>query len=189
MTAQDMAVMKSDYKSGSMSLNNMRKQEAPMSAFVKNINTQVDYASELFKNLQRTDARLLNIPLRELRTKVKGSGLERTYELFMQEISAEAIKLASGSSASIAQIPEGNRKEWLRIHDVNLPLSEIMPVFEGTKKMANMRLSTWQDAKNIVRNELKAIGTQEDQTPISNQIKPRNPGESIGDYLKRTGGK
>jgi hypothetical protein len=165
LTAQDIAVMRADYKSGSMSLNNMKKQEAPMKAFVSNINTQVDYAAELFKGLQRTDARLLNVPLRELKTRVVGSGLERTYELFLQEISMEANKLAQGSSASIAQIPEGNRKEWLRIHDINLPLKEIMPVLEGTKKMANMRLSTWQDAKRGVRDELKAIGTPEQEEP------------------------
>jgi hypothetical protein len=166
LTAQDIAVMRADFKSGSMTLNNMKKQEAPMKAFVDNINQQVDYASKLFKDLQRTDARLINVPLRELRTRVKGSGLEQTYELFMQEISAESYKLASGSSASIAQIPEGARKDWVRIHDVNLPLKEILQVLEGTKKMANLRLSSWQDAKRGVRDELKAIGTlEENNTP------------------------
>jgi hypothetical protein len=158
LTANDIALMQADYKAGDSSLRNMTKQEYPMKAFVDNINTQVDYAKELFSGLKRFDTRLINLPLRELKTRVVGSGLERKYELFLQEISMEANKLAQGSSASIAQIPEGNRKEWLRIHDINLPLSEILPVLEGTKTMANMRLSTWQESKQVNRNEIMKIG-------------------------------
>ncbi|MFA5340308.1 MAG: hypothetical protein WC332_00885 [Clostridia bacterium] len=184
LTANDVVVMQATYKSGSSSLGNMKKQEAPMRAFVNNINTQVDYAKELFDGLKRTDFRLLNLPLRELRTRVAGSGLERQYELFLQEISMEANKLAQGSSASIAQLPEGNRKEWLRIHDINLPLKEILPVLEGTKKMANMRLSTWLDSTNYLIKEMGAIG----ESPVNT-----NPGgidmDAIAAELKRRKGK
>lgn len=157
---QDIALMKADYKAGDISLKNMAKQEAPMEAFVKNINSQVNYAKTLFDKLQRTDIRALNVPMRELRTKLKGSGLEQTYELFMQEISMEANKLAQGSASSIQQLPEQSRKEWLRIHDVNLPLKEILPVLEGTKNMANMRLSTWKEAKEVVRSNIQNLARQ-----------------------------
>jgi hypothetical protein len=157
---QDIALMKADYKAGDISLKNMAKQEAPMEAFVQNINTQVNYAKTLFDKLQRTDIRALNVPMRELRTKLKGSGLEQTYELFMQEISMEANKLAQGSASSIQQLPEQSRKEWLRIHDVNLPLKEILPVLEGTKNMANMRLSTWKEAKEVVRSNIQNLARQ-----------------------------
>lgn len=173
-TPQMVAAMRASYKANDKSLSNMTKQEGPMTAFVKNINQQVDYAETLFKDLQRTDTRLLNIPLRELRTRVKGSGLERTYELFMNEISMEANKLAAGSSASIAQIPEGNRKEWTRIHDINLPLSEIMPVLKGTKKMANMRLSTWAEAKQNVLDSIMGMAPEQSApaAPAGNTAQP-----------------
>lgn len=184
LTANDVSLMQATYKAGSSSLGNMTKQEGPMRAFVSNINTQVDYAKQLFDGLKRTDTRLLNIPLRELRTKVAGSGLERQYELFMQEISMEANKLAQGSSASIAQIPEGNRKEWLAIHDINLPLKEILPVLEGTKKMANMRLQTWVDSKDFLTKEMGAIG--EPVTPKQNSGFDMN---AIAAELKRRKGK
>jgi hypothetical protein len=158
-TAPQIAALQTAYKGKDANFRNMEKQSGPMKAFADNINKQVDTVEQMFSTLQRADVRALDLPLRQLKTKLIGSGLEQAYELFMQEISTEAYKLASGSSASIAQIPEGARKDWVRIHDPNLSLKQIMPVLQATRRMANIRISTWNKARDIITDEISNMGS------------------------------
>ena len=144
-------------KSLTRSLDQQEKQRGAMGNFVRNVNKQVEYAEQLFEYLQRTDIRALNIPLRLLRTKFKGSGLEQVYEMFIKEISAEAAKLSQGSTASIALLPEGNRQEWERVHDVNMPLMEQRKVLQGTSKLANVRMESVEEEIANTSNKIENI--------------------------------
>lgn len=135
-----------------------------MGNFVRNINKQADYAERLFEYLQRTDVRALNMPIIALRKRFVGSGLESVYEMFIKEMSAEASKLSQGASQSIAQIPEGNREEWERVHDLNLPITEARRVFQGTRDMANTRYASVEEQLNITKQKLSELG-QENQAP------------------------
>ena len=174
-TPQDIALMQSDYKAGSLSLNNMTKQEAPMSAFVKNINLQIGKISELFNNNDRVGLRLLDLPVRDLKVKALGSGEEAVKASYLLEISNEIGKLSSGSSASIQQLSDSAKEDWKKVHDVNLSLKDIMTVVNATRDQANMRINTWRDAKEEVRNAIKGLGENTPEQPSPNRNDNNNP--------------
>lgn len=195
LSAADVAQIQTSYKALDGSIKNQQKQLNAAGNFARNIIKQVDYAETLFEGLARTDARLLNVPLRQLKTKVAGSGLESAYNMFIKEISAEALKLSMGSQASIAQIPEGNRQEWERVHDINLPLSEMRKVLQSTKQAATIRIQSIEDEINSTGEQIKGlqdlIVPSKDRKNITSPKKPTNqlpPGavpQSAMDYLKK----
>lgn len=133
-------------KSLNSSLLQQQKNRGMMGSFVKNINGQVDKLEARSRDIiKRVGIRALDVPWRELNVRFIGSGHEQVFAAYMKEISAEIAKLAQGSAASIAQLPEENRKEWEKIHDVNLSMKELMIVFNGTREMANVRLQSVDD--------------------------------------------
>lgn len=190
LSAADVANIQTSYKALDGSIKKQQTQLNAAGNFARNLIKQVDYAETLFQGLSRTDARLLNVPLRELKTKLAGSGLESAYQMFIKEISAEALKLSMGSQASIAQIPEGNRQEWERVHDINLPLSEMRKVLQATKQAATIRIQSIEDEKNETGNQIKAlqdlVSPKEKRTGTA-QPTAQNPGNRdvsvLGNYI------
>lgn len=134
------------FKSLTASLQQQQKNRGTMGSFVTNINDQVSKLETMSKDIvKRVGIRALDFPIRSLRTRFIGSGHENVFAAFMKEISAEINKLSQGSTASVAQLPEENRKEWEKIHDVNLSMKELLIVLNGTRDMANIRLSSVDD--------------------------------------------
>jgi hypothetical protein len=165
---QDVALMQADYKAGDASLKNMKKQEAPMDAFVLNINRQIDKIQQLFNNNDRVGIRLLDKPLRDIAVLAKGSGEEAVKASYLLEISNEIGKLSSGASGSVQQLSDSAKEDWKKVHDVNLPLKEIIKIVNATRDQANMRISTWRQSKDAVRNEIGMLGTKKgEQRDIS----------------------
>jgi hypothetical protein len=156
---QDIALMQADYRAGDMALKNMKKQEAPMSAFVGNINKQIEKVKQLYDNNDRIGLRLLDLPLRELKVRAMGSGDEAVKASYLLEISNEIGKLSSGASASVQQLSDSAKEDWKKVHDVNLPMKEIMKIVNATRDQANMRLGTWKEAGEAVRNQIRFMGT------------------------------
>jgi hypothetical protein len=166
----DIALMQADYKAGDMSLRNMKKQEAPMEAFVSNINRQISKVEELYQKDDRTGLRLIDKPLRDLKVLAKGSGDEAVKASYLLEISNEIGKLSGGSSASVQQLSDSAKEDWKKVHDVNLSLAEIMKVVNATRDQANMRLETWKSAGEVVRQNIASIGAgggSEKSPPVS----------------------
>lgn len=176
-------------KSLNSSLMQQQKNRGMMGSFVKNINLQVDKLEEMSNDIiSRVGVRALDVPRRLLVTKYIGSGFENVFTAYMKEVSAEIQKLSQGSTASVAQLPEANRGEWEAIHDPNLSINELKKVLEGTREMANMRLSS------VDREISDTIGRLEDvratlppppAAPPSGQ--PAAP-QSALDYLKANPG-
>lgn len=143
------------------SLTQQQKNRGMMGSFVRNINGQVDKLENIGSDIvSRVGVRALDIPLRELHTRFIGSGHERVFEAYMKEISAEIAKLAQGSAASVAQLPETNRKEWERIHDVNLSMRSLKVILDGTREMANIRLESVQEELDATLKELETVVPQ-----------------------------
>lgn len=159
-TPQMASALKSDYKANDMSLKNMTKQEAPMSAFVLNINRQIAKVEQLYSKNDRTGLRLLDVPIRELRVRAKGSGDEAVKSSYLLEISNEIGKLSSGASGSVQQLSDSAKEDWKKVHDANLSMKEIMKVVNATRDQANMRISTWREAKEEVRRTMQFLGTE-----------------------------
>lgn len=157
LTPATIGRIQSKYKSLDMSLKNMTKQEAPMSAFVMNINEQIKKVEQLYNEVDRTGARLVDLPIRELKTKAMGSGKEANLASYLIEISNEIGKLSTGSSASIRELSDSAQKQWGKIHDPNLSFKEIMTVLNGTRDQGNMRLDTWRKSIGNVEQEMDSL--------------------------------
>jgi hypothetical protein len=157
ITPARVGYIQSKYKSLDMSLKNMTKQEAPMSAFVMNINEQINKVEQIYNEVDRTGARLVDLPIRELKTKAMGSGKEANLASYLIEISNEIGKLSTGSSASIRELSESAQKQWGKIHDPNLSFKEIMTVLNGTRDQGNMRLDTWRKSIGNVEQEMNGL--------------------------------
>lgn len=155
---QDIALMQADYRAGDVSLKNMAKQEGPMDAFVGNINKQIAKVKQLYDNNDRTGLRMLDLPVRELKTRALGSGEEAVKASYLLEISNEIGKLSSGASASVQQLSDSAKEDWKKVHDVNLSMKDIMTIVNATRDQANMRIESWRDAKQSVRQQLGGIG-------------------------------
>jgi hypothetical protein len=168
----DVALMQADYRGGNMSLSNMAKQEAPMAAFVGNINKQIDRVKQIYDNNDRTGIRLIDLPVREIKMRAKGSGDEAVKASYLLEISNEIGKLSSGASASVQQLSDSAKEDWKKVHDPNLSFREIMKVVNATRDQANMRLSTWKEAKEAVRGQLRSLGVPDTQTKATHQYIP-----------------
>jgi hypothetical protein len=135
----------SDTKAIQGSLGFLEKQVSSMGSFVSNLNQQVDKVGQLSKELETSDARLLNIPLRAIRGRIAGSALQAKYDMYLTEIENEIGKLASGSTASIAELSVGAQERWAKIHDKNLSIKDMMSLLEETKAAANMRVKSVND--------------------------------------------
>ncbi len=155
---QDIALMQADYRAGDVSLKNMAKQEGPMDAFVGNINKQIAKVKQLYDNNDRTGLRMLDLPVRELKTRALGSGEEAVKASYLLEISNEIGKLSSGASASVQQLSDSAKEDWKKVHDVNLSMKDIMTIVNATRDQANMRMESWREAKQDVRRQLGEIG-------------------------------
>ncbi len=156
--AQDIALMQADYRAGDVSLKNMSRQEGPMNAFVGNINKQIAKVQELYDNNDRIGIRLFDLPVREIKMRAKGSGDEAVKASYLLEISNEIGKLSSGASASVQQLSDSAKEDWKKVHDPNLSFKEIMKVVNATRDQANMRMASWREAKQEVRQSLGQIG-------------------------------
>jgi DNA primase catalytic subunit len=151
-----------------------QKQRGMMGSFVNNINRQVDKITTMSEDIvSRVGARALDLPLRELNVRFKGSGNERVFEAYMKEISAEIQKLSQGSTASIAQLPEQNRLEWEKIHDVNLSMNELKKVLAGTKEMANMRIGSVNDEIAYTLNKLGNVPEEISRLKANDNLNPK----------------
>ncbi len=178
----DLALMRADYKAGDVSLKNMSKQEAPMSAFVGNINKQIARVQQLYDNNDRIGIRLIDLPVREIKMRAKGSGDEAVKASYLLEISNEIGKLSSGASASVQQLSDSAKEDWKKVHDPNLSFKEIMKVVNATRDQANMRMQTWRDAKEEVRTQLRGMGVTGQNVGESPGGRPTLP--KIGDVVK-----
>jgi len=156
------------------SLLQQQKNRGMMGSFVKNINGQVDRLEQISKDIvTRIGVRALDLSKRELLTRVIGSGNEQVMNAYMKEISAEISKLSSGSAASIAQLPEANRKEWEKIHDPNLSMRELLIVLNGTREMANIRLESVDDEINETIDQFTNIRTRRNETSTNKNKAPK----------------
>lgn len=172
-------------KSLSSSLLQQQKNRGAMGNFVLNINGQLSKVDDIMTDvIKRVGVRAIDLPFRELHTRFKGSGNERLLEAYMKEISVEIFKLSQGSTASVALLPEEGRKEWEKIHDVNLSYSQLKIILAGTRDMANIRLKSVNDEikftveklGNIRKLENKYLGEPgEPGAEFENIIKVINP--------------
>jgi hypothetical protein len=150
------------------SLNNQQKVRGMMGSFVNNLNYQVERLEKYTGELQRFDARILNVPLRKAKMMIKGSANENILSMYLTDISNDAAKLSTGSSSSIAELSQSAQERWNEIHDPNLSIKELLKLVRETQQAAKGRL---ESADLEIDNTLNQISSKESKQSGSKRFK------------------
>ena len=162
--ALDVIGSQADTRAIQGSLNFLEKQLSSMGSFVTNIDMQIDKVSELSKDLMTFNIRLLNTPLRLIRGRILGSPLQAKYDLYLTEIENEIGKLATGSSASIAELSATAQEKWDKIHDKSLSVKDMLSLLEETRDAARMRKKSVEIQLELSRSKMRRRGVIESPT-------------------------
>lgn len=154
----DYAANNAENKASAASITQQQKQLGSMGSFVKNLNAQIGQVESLSKDLQTFDTRLLNVPLRTLRGRVAGSPLQAKYDMYLAEISSEIGKLASGSTGSVAELSQGAREKWDKIHDPNLSVKDMISLLQETRNAATLRVKSVEDTLSETKANMRNRG-------------------------------
>lgn len=157
MTPAQVARVNTDYKAADRSVANQRKIYDMMYGFAENIKGQIKKVEGIFKTLPRTQIRLLNMPIVELRKRALGSGPEAAAASYLIEISNEIGKLSTGSAASIRELSESAQQQWAKIHDGTLPWKDLEKVLRTTEEQADMRIRTSKQAMDMTRQAIESL--------------------------------
>jgi hypothetical protein len=175
------AAVRADLKGKDRSVSNQRKVYDMMNGFVMNLNKQVGEVKSIYGKLPRTSTKLLNIPIRQLRKYVTGSGEEATAKSYLIEISNEIGKLSTGSAASIRELGEQAQKQWAAIHDETLSFRDLSKVLDATQQQANMRLSSSKEAMDYTIKTIENINVGGAPNAAGSNVPPFDVTISSGD--------
>jgi hypothetical protein len=144
-----------EFSALSGSLKNQVKVRGQIGAFVKNLDWQIKRLDQRLDGLKRTDARILNLPISKALMEIKGSANESILRMYLTDISNDIAKLSTGSSASIAELSMSAQERWNKIHDPNLPISELRKLLEETKAAGHGRMQTTDQQIEETKRELR----------------------------------
>ncbi len=150
-------------KANAGSLTQQQKQIGAMGSFVKNIDKQVNRFDQLSKEVASFDTRLLNIPLRQVRGKIAGSPNQAKLDMYLTEISSETGKLASGATGSVAELSQGAREKWEKIHDPNLSMADLLSLLKETRHAGQMRMQSVKEQLDETRSGMQNRGNKATQ--------------------------
>ena len=170
-----------EVKAATKSLDNQTKVKDMMGSFVKNLDFQKTRLDKRINFLTRTDVRLVNMPIREALMTVKGSPNESILSMYLTDISNDAAKLSTGSSASITELSKDAQARWSKIHDPNLSVKDLQELITETQAAAHGRIST---ANEQIQETMGRISGNTENT--ESKVETRKPGETVADYLART---
>lgn len=145
------------------SLTMQQRQLGMMGSFVKNMDYQVGRVKDLADELKTFDSRIMNVPLRAVRSKIAGSPLQAKYDMYITEIENEIGKLATGSAASISELSVGAQEKWAKIHDKNLSVKDMVSLLEETSKAGKMRMKSVQDQLSETKTQMRGRGNAPEQ--------------------------
>lgn len=132
-----------------------QKNRDMLEGFVLNIDKQVDKITDLMNggDIKRFGVRFGDMGIRELKTRLVGSGAERQLEAYLREVSTEIAKVTTGSQASIAEVSVEAQKVWSNIHDKNLSFEELNKVLQATKQQGMLRLQSVEEVMSETKNK------------------------------------
>lgn len=170
-----------------------QKNRDMLEGFINNIDKQVDKITEIMNggDIKRFGVRFGDMGIRELKTRLVGSGAERQLESYLREVSTEIAKVTTGSQASIAEVSVEAQKVWSNIHDKNLSFQELDKVLQTTKQQGMLRLQSVEEVMSETRNkQLQLIDKYSSKsTPAQTTPKAKPPviGEIRGGFKFKGG--
>jgi hypothetical protein len=159
LSAAEAGAGKEDFKADAGSLKFVTKQLDASGAFIKTIDGNIaqleTHIGNMSKTLNLDRNRLLNMGVRDFNKKLVGTANINIYDMLVSAISTENAKLQAGGAGSVAQVAEGARTEMARIHDNNLPVSEMIKLMKATRQEGGNRIKALQDQRFEVQKRMK----------------------------------
>lgn len=171
-----MRAIRAEANSLETSLKKQQPNRDMANSFVDNIGGQLREIEKLYNEIDRTNAKIANVPIRALATQIKGSGKEQALASYLMEVSREIGKLSTGSQSSIAELSVETQKKWDKIHDGTLPWKEMKDVLEATRKQSEIRL---QSLDNTIKNTQQKFDGLIDKYSSKKQSIKYNPSDVV----------
>lgn len=152
--AADVAAQKSDVGSDKF----IAKQLDASKSFIGTIDNNIDqlegHITQMSKSLNLDRNRLLNMGTRQFNKKLMGTANVNIYDMLVNAISTENAKLQSGGAGSVAQVAEGARVEMEKIHDKNMPVSEMLKLMKATRVEGSNRIKALESTRKDIRQRM-----------------------------------
>ena len=168
-------------------LQNNKQFQVATDRFINTIDQNSGILTDIVKKYQKTNSRVLNIPMNMINSKIVGSGDLASIQILMASMKAEVGKLESGS-LGIRGVDVHSFMEFGKSFDEAMSLSNLN-VFLGTiKKMGQTRKNVIMDENISIKEDMgSALSLKEKAYQLT-----KNPSESEGtisldDYLKKNG--
>jgi len=146
------------FKADAGSLKFNTKQLDASSSFVRTIDNNIDqlekHITTMSKTLNLDRNRILNMGTRDFNKKLVGVANINIYDMLVSAISTENAKLQAGGAGSVAQVSEGARVDMDKIHDKNLPLSEMMKLMAATRQEGGNRIKALKDTGAEIKQRM-----------------------------------
>jgi len=159
---------KEDYKADAASLRFNTKQLDASKSFIKTIDNNIDqldrHINTMSKTLNLDRNRILNMSTREFNKRFVGVANINIYDMLVSAISTENAKLQAGGAGSVAQVAEGARVDMKRIHDDNLPVSEMLKLMSATREEGGNRIKALNDTGAEIKKRMQ--GSKGEQPTI-----------------------
>jgi hypothetical protein len=160
--ASDVIADRASAKADTASLSFNTKQLDASKSFIKTIDNNIDqlesHITEMSKTLNLDRNRVLNMGTRDFNKKLVGVGNINIYDMLVSAISTENAKLQAGGAGSVAQVSEGARVDMERIHDKNLPVSEMLKLMSATRKEGGNRIKALVDTGDEISKRMRGSG-------------------------------
>lgn len=162
LTPAEAGAGKEEFKADAGSLKFVTKQLDASGAFIKTIDNNIDqlerHVTSMSKTLNLDRNRLLNMGTRDFNRKLVGNANINIYDMLVAAISTENAKLQAGGAGSVAQVAEGARAEMAKIHDNNLPVSEMIKLMKATREEGGNRIKALHDQRGDIQKRMRGGG-------------------------------
>lgn len=95
--------------------------------------------------------KVMNMGVRALQQGLLGDAGIAAYDMYVSSLETEAAKLAAGGAQSVAQVAEGNRQKWEKIHNKNMPISEMLKLLDETVNEGRARVRSYESQLNKIQ--------------------------------------
>ena len=154
-TGTEAGLSAADVRSSQKSYELQVKLGDSIKLFTDNMDGQIELIKEAMETLPAADkTKALAMPWREFQRRFMGSGDVARYNQILQDLSQESSKLGSGATASISAPAVGLVNDWNKIHDKNMPVSEMLKVLKTTKELGDIRRKSQEKSISLIRSRM-----------------------------------
>lgn len=185
LSADEIRELNTETKAGQTGLNMLTKQDEASKSFIATIDKNIDqfkqHVAKVSQTLNLDNYAVMNMPIRKFLAQVKGDSNIAIYDMLINAISTENAKLVSGGAGSVAQVGEGARIKMDKIHNSNMPVSEMLKLLEATRREGQSRIDALRETKQGASKSIRDLRkNQKDR--IQTEQAQQMSGESVAKY-------